>query len=32
MPVLMVCVSEDMLSVLCEVAQRNQNQTGIGFR
>ena len=24
MPVLMVCVSEDMLSVLYEVAQRNQ--------
>ena len=24
MPVLMVCVSEEMLSVLCEVAQRNQ--------
>ncbi len=24
MPMLMVCVSEDLLSVLCHVAQRNQ--------
>ena len=24
MPVLMVCVSEELWSVLCEVAQRNQ--------